>query len=57
MSHVRRLLKPGGKLIMMETTQDSFDAQLIFGTLPGWWLSELAFIVSFAFIAIWYFQY
>ncbi|KAI0483452.1 putative polyketide synthase [Xylaria cf. heliscus] len=27
-------------LIMMETTQDTLDVQLIFGTLPGWWLSE-----------------
>ncbi|TVY35171.1 Highly reducing polyketide synthase [Lachnellula subtilissima] len=40
MTHVRQLLKPGGKLIMMETTQEAIDAQLVFGTLPGWWLSE-----------------
>lgn len=57
MSHVRRLLKPGGKLIMMETTQDSLDVQLIFGTLPGWWLSELDSIVSLTFTAICYLQY
>jgi hypothetical protein len=31
---------PGGKLIMVETTRDIPDVQLIFGTLPGWWLSE-----------------
>nr|WHN38867.1 polyketide synthase 6 [Elsinoe perseae] len=40
MTHVRRLLKSGGKLIMLETTQDCLDMQLIFGTVPGWWLSE-----------------
>jgi NADPH:quinone reductase-like Zn-dependent oxidoreductase/ubiquinone/menaquinone biosynthesis C-methylase UbiE len=40
MSNVRRLLKPGGKLMMVETTNDAIDMQIIFGTLPGWWLSE-----------------
>ncbi|KAL9123055.1 MAG: hypothetical protein Q9187_000382 [Circinaria calcarea] len=40
MTNVRRLLKPGGKLIMVETTQDAIDVQLVFGTLSGWWLSE-----------------
>ena len=40
LSNVRKLLKPGGKLLMVETTQDAFDVQLVFGTLPGWWLSE-----------------
>jgi acyl transferase domain-containing protein/NADPH:quinone reductase-like Zn-dependent oxidoreductase len=37
MTNVRKLLKPGGKLIMVETTRDTIDGQLIFGTLPGWW--------------------
>ncbi|KAK3946253.1 reducing type I polyketide synthase [Diplogelasinospora grovesii] len=40
MSNVRSLLKPGGKLIMVETTHDMHDIQLIFGVVPGWWLSE-----------------
>lgn len=40
MTHVRKLLKPGGKLILLENTQDRIDMHLIFGTLPGWWLSE-----------------
>lgn len=40
MTNVRKLLKPGGKLILVENTQDTLDLQLIFGTLPGWWLSE-----------------
>ncbi|KAF4556508.1 Highly reducing polyketide synthase azaB-like protein [Elsinoe fawcettii] len=40
MTHVRKLLRPGGKLIMLDTTQDCLDMQIIFGTVPGWWLSE-----------------
>ncbi|KAH8651356.1 reducing type I polyketide synthase [Xylariales sp. PMI_506] len=40
MRHVHKLLKPGGKVLLVETTQDSHDIQLIFGVLPGWWLSE-----------------
>ncbi|KAI8630635.1 hypothetical protein F5Y19DRAFT_483957 [Xylariaceae sp. FL1651] len=40
MANVRKLLKPGGRLILVENTQDTLDLQLIFGTLPGWWLSE-----------------
>lgn len=40
MSNVRRLLKPGGKLFLMETTQDQLDVQFVFGFLQGWWLSE-----------------
>lgn len=40
LSHVRSLLKPNGKLVLVETTQDRLDTQLIFGTLAGWWLSE-----------------
>ncbi|GJC80768.1 highly reducing polyketide synthase azaB [Colletotrichum liriopes] len=40
MQNVRKLLKPGGKLILVETTKDTLDVQLVFGTLPGWWLGE-----------------
>ena len=37
--HVRKLLKPGGRLVLVETT--STQVQLFpFATLPGWWLSE-----------------
>ncbi|KAF4462939.1 type I polyketide synthase [Fusarium albosuccineum] len=39
LTNVHKLLKPGGKLIMVETTQDAVDVQLVFGTVPGWWLS------------------
>ncbi|KAL8720573.1 MAG: hypothetical protein Q9225_002592 [Loekoesia sp. 1 TL-2023] len=40
MTNVRKLLKPGGKVCIMETTQDQLDLQFAFGLLPGWWLSE-----------------
>lgn len=40
MMNVRKLLKPGGRLIMVESTNVALDVQLVFGTLPGWWLSE-----------------
>lgn len=40
MTNVSKLLKPGGRLIMVESTNVALDVQLVFGTLPGWWLSE-----------------
>ncbi|KAH7322511.1 reducing type I polyketide synthase [Stachybotrys elegans] len=40
MRNVHRMLKPGGRLLMVETTHDTWDISLIFGSLPGWWLSE-----------------
>lgn len=40
MTHVRKLLKPGGTLLLIEATSDRLEGQLIFGTLPGWWLGE-----------------
>ena len=40
LNNVRSLLKDNGKLLMVETTRDTADVSLIFGTLPGWWLSE-----------------
>ncbi|RMZ74829.1 hypothetical protein DV737_g5696, partial [Chaetothyriales sp. CBS 132003] len=38
MSNVRKLLKPGGSLLMVETTNDQMDVQFVFGLLPGWGL-------------------
>ena len=38
LSNVRILLKPGGKLALMEITNPSLTA-FPFGTTPGWWLS------------------
>lgn len=39
LNNVRTLLKPGGTLLMVETTHDVIDIQIVFGVLPGWWLS------------------
>ncbi|KAI1502944.1 hypothetical protein F5X99DRAFT_137710 [Biscogniauxia marginata] len=40
MSNVRKLLKPGGRLIMVEITHPRLRISLPFGTLPGWWLGD-----------------
>lgn len=41
LSNVRRLLKPGGKLLLFEITNiEVLLSHFCFGTLPGWWLSE-----------------
>lgn len=38
--HVRRLLKPHGKLVLLELTEpQALRNGFAFGTLPGWWLS------------------
>ncbi|KAF2847520.1 polyketide synthase-like protein [Plenodomus tracheiphilus IPT5] len=37
MTHARKLLRPGGKLILLEMTNRLLAASVIFGTLPGWW--------------------
>ena len=39
MANVRRLLKPGGHLIMLEfVDHEQMRSGLIFGPLPGWWM-------------------
>ncbi|KAH6635388.1 polyketide synthase [Chaetomium sp. MPI-SDFR-AT-0129] len=40
LGNVRRLLKPGGRLVLLETTRDELDVSFCFGFLPGWWLGE-----------------
>ena len=40
MKNVRKLLKPNGKLILLEITHVLLRASVIFGTLPGWWLGN-----------------
>lgn len=40
MTHVRNLLRPGGKLVLVELTQLTAWANMIFGTLPEWWAFE-----------------
>ncbi|KAE8384005.1 ketoacyl-synt-domain-containing protein [Aspergillus alliaceus] len=36
--NVRQLLKPGGRLLLLESTQPTIHRSFIFGPLPGWWL-------------------
>ncbi|KAL9122898.1 MAG: hypothetical protein Q9187_000549 [Circinaria calcarea] len=40
MAHVRKLLKPGARLILVELTRERMVLSTIFGTLPGWWAGE-----------------
>ncbi|RYP43494.1 hypothetical protein DL770_011642 [Monosporascus sp. CRB-9-2] len=40
LAHVRRLLKPGGFLVVGEGSMDSPLLSFIFGALPGWWLGR-----------------
>ncbi|KAI0396952.1 polyketide synthase [Xylariaceae sp. FL0594] len=41
LQNTRKLLKPGGKLLLYECTNPtSLNVNLVFGTLPGWWLSQ-----------------
>ncbi|KAI9154916.1 Squalestatin tetraketide synthase [Paramyrothecium foliicola] len=40
LQNTRRLLKPGGKLILVEvTTPENSQSGFVWGTVPGWWLS------------------
>ncbi|KAI9831662.1 MAG: hypothetical protein M1819_004728 [Sarea resinae] len=39
-ANTRKLLKPGGRLILVEITNPLDQAFLLFGCLPGWWTSE-----------------
>ncbi|CAK3779972.1 probable polyketide synthase [Lecanosticta acicola] len=38
MTNARRLLRPGGYLMLLEITRDHLPIQLLMGTLPGWFL-------------------
>ncbi|KAK1978867.1 KR domain-containing protein [Colletotrichum cereale] len=41
LSYVKKLLRPGGKLIMGETVNlDNLRDKFVFGLLPGWWLQK-----------------
>lgn len=40
LEHCRRLLKPGGNLVLGENTNPNDISSFIFGILPGWWVSE-----------------
>ena len=48
MSNVNRLLKPGGKLVLVESTNlGHLAGTLAFGLLPGWWRG-LSFILIYS---------
>lgn len=38
--NARKLLRPGGKLVVLDMTHKLLSTSLIFGNLPGWWLSS-----------------
>jgi NADPH:quinone reductase-like Zn-dependent oxidoreductase/ubiquinone/menaquinone biosynthesis C-methylase UbiE len=41
LANVRRLLKPHGKLILIEmTTPNNIETGFVWGSLPGWWLGS-----------------
>ena len=40
LNHVRRLLKPGGRLIFIELTRERLSSTIMFGTMPGWWTGQ-----------------
>ena len=42
MSQVSRLLKPGGKLILVEGSGESrgIQGEFVFGLVPGWWMGK-----------------
>lgn len=44
LTNVRRLLKPSGKLILVEmTTPRNMETGFVWGSLPGWWLGTEEF--------------
>ena len=46
MAQVHKLLKPGGKLVLVEATICSrISLEFVFGLLPGWWMGEQKIIV------------
>lgn len=40
MRNVRRLLKPGGYLLLLEATGELLRVRFVMGGLPGWWLGH-----------------
>ncbi|RYP67536.1 hypothetical protein DL771_007186 [Monosporascus sp. 5C6A] len=44
LTHCRKLLKPGGKLVLWEhTVPDGLRTNFVFGLLEGWWLASEAY--------------
>lgn len=40
MQHCRQLLRPGGRMILLEITSETLHTQFIVCGLPGWWLGR-----------------
>ncbi|KAJ5556997.1 Type I Polyketide synthases (Type I PKS) [Penicillium frequentans] len=40
MLNVHKLLKPNGRLLLLEIPKPMLYIQMIFGTLPGWWMGR-----------------
>ncbi|PQE07581.1 polyketide synthase protein [Rutstroemia sp. NJR-2017a BBW] len=40
LKNARKLLKPGGQLMLLEITSPPSYTHLVFGCLPGWWLGS-----------------
>lgn len=40
LQNARKLLKSGGKLLILDVTREHMASSLIFGTLPSWWAAE-----------------
>ena len=40
LNHVHKLLKPGGRLILIEMTREHLSTTILFGTLPSWWATQ-----------------
>lgn len=48
MTNVGKLLKPGGKLVLVEVTgaDHALSGPFVFGTLPGWWTGTFNFYLG-----------
>lgn len=40
LANMRRLLKPGGRLVIIEVTRLTASINVVFGNLEGWWMSK-----------------
>ncbi|KJZ68233.1 hypothetical protein HIM_12376 [Hirsutella minnesotensis 3608] len=38
--HIEKLLRPGGKLLLLELTVDCAAVSFVMGSLPGWWIGQ-----------------
>ena len=40
LKNVRKLMRPGGRLLLIEMTRDCMSNTILFGTLPSWWVGS-----------------